>query len=137
MPRIFRTFVGRDRAGDVGGYVYILTDKPRGVLYTGVTSALQRRVSQHRQNLTPGFSSKYQCKSLVWYERHESMTSAIQREKSIKRYRREWKLNLIEGFNPSWDDLFERCYERDNPFRPTFTPRQGVSSEDPRHGGRG
>ena len=98
------------------GYVYMLADKPRGVIYIGVTSDLMGRVSEHKQKLMPGFTSKYGCTTLVWYERHEGIESAIQREKSLKRYRREWKINVIEEFNPTWDDLFLTCYDTDNPF---------------------
>lgn len=63
----------------------------------------------------PGFTSKHHCKSLVWYERHDNIVEAIAREKEMKKWRRAWKLHLIEGFNPEWDDLYETCYERDNP----------------------
>ena len=98
------------------GFVYMLADKPRAVIYIGVTSDLMGRVFEHKQKLMPGFTSQYGCTSLVWYERHEGIESAIRREKSLKRYRREWKINVIEGFNPTWDDLFLTCYDIDNPF---------------------
>ncbi len=99
----------------MSGYVYILASKRNGTLYTGVTSNLQERTRQHRDEETPGFASKNDCKILVWYERHDNIVEAISREKKLKKYRRAWKLNLIEGFNPDWQDLFETCYERDNP----------------------
>ena len=102
------------------GYVYILASRENGTLYVGVTSDLQGRVSEHKQGIKSGFASKYGATNLVWYERHDGIESAIQREKSLKKYRREWKVNLIRAFNPYWDDLFESCYDRDNPFRPTF-----------------
>ena len=86
--------------------VYILTDKPRGTLYIGVTSNLPHRIHQHRQALIPGFTKRYGLNRLVYYERHELMTAAIQREKSLKRYSREWKCNLVERENPHWDDLY-------------------------------
>ena len=86
-----------------------------GTLYVGVTSDLQGRAYEHRTAAKPGFTSTYGCKTLVWYERHDNIIEAIEREKELKKYRRAWKLHLIEGFNPDWDDLYENCYERDNP----------------------
>jgi len=96
----------------------MMSDKPRGVIYTGVTSDLQGRVWEHRNDVYQGFTSKYQAKALVWFERHPNIVLAIKREKSLKRYSRAWKINLIEGFNPSWLDLFERIDELDNEYRP-------------------
>ena len=87
-------------------FVYIVTNKPRGVIYIGVTTDLVRRISEHRQSLIPGFSSKYNCTRLVWYELHEDVRIAIQREKSLKRWYRDWKIALIERENPAWRDLF-------------------------------
>src|SRR5262249_17488926 len=87
--------------------VYIMTDKRYGVLYTGVTSDLIHRVSQHRCGEGSSFTTKYKCARLVWYEVHESMRAAIQRETSLKRYPRQWKINLIEAENPDWLDLWE------------------------------
>ncbi len=87
--------------------VYMMASKRNGTLYTGVTSDLPGRAFQHRQGLSPGFTSRYGCKTLVWYEAHDTMKLAIQCEKTIKRYPRRWKLNLIEGLNPDWDDLYE------------------------------
>ena len=92
-----------------------MASRRNGTIYTGVTSDLQSRVFEHRNELKPGFTSKYGCKILVWYERHDNIVEAIQREKKLKKYRRDWKLELIEGFNPDWNDLFESCLERDNP----------------------
>ena len=86
--------------------VYIMTDRRYGLLYTGVTSDLVRRVSEHRAGEGSAFSTKYNCKTLVWYELHEDMNVAIQREKSIKRYLRQWKITLIEQTNPDWLDLW-------------------------------
>ena len=88
-------------------YVYIMTNKPYGTLYTGVTSDLVKRVWQHREGLADGFTKEHGLKTLVWYERHESMLEAIARDKRIKRWHRDWKVNLIQAMNPSWDDLFE------------------------------
>ena len=90
--------------------VYILASGKHGTLYIGVTSDLIVRVSQHRENLTPGFTSRYGVKRLVWFERHEAIVDAIQREKSLKRYARAWKINLIEADNPNWDDLYESLF---------------------------
>ena len=85
--------------------VYMMTSRPFGPIYIGVTSDLPARVSQHRDGLIEGFTRRYGLKMLVWYERHEVMTEAIQREKSLKRYHRAWKMTLIERANPGWNDL--------------------------------
>lgn len=87
------------------GYVYILASKKNGTLYTGVTSSPSRRLFEHRHDLTPGFTSRYGVKTLVWLEVHDLIVSAIQREKSIKKYPRQWKINLIEAQNPEWADI--------------------------------
>lgn len=85
--------------------VYIMADKKRGTLYIGVTSRLPTRVNEHRDGAVPGFTKRYGLKRLVWYESFELMTNAIQREKSLKRWPRQWKINLIERDNPNWEDL--------------------------------
>jgi putative endonuclease len=87
--------------------VYIVTDRRYGALYTGVTSDLVSRVSQHRVGEACAFTRKYNCTRLVWYEVHSDMRMAIQRETSIKRYARQWKINLIEAMNPDWNDLWD------------------------------
>jgi putative endonuclease len=87
--------------------VYMMTDRRYGVLYTGVTSDLVFRVSQHRSGEGSSFTRTYKCSRLVWYEVHADMRVAIQRETSIKRYPRQWKLNLINGQNPDWIDLWD------------------------------
>ncbi len=87
--------------------VYILASRPRGTLYTGVTSDLCRRLSQHRHGMVDGFTKKYGVKRLVWYEPHGSMESAILREKRIKKWKRRWKIELVMTSNPEWADLFE------------------------------
>ncbi len=79
---------------------------PRGTLYIGVTSDLAQRVWQHRNNLTPGFTSKHRIHRLVWFETHDTMDAAITREKRLKAWRRLWKLQLIESTNPEWHDLY-------------------------------
>jgi putative endonuclease len=91
--------------------VYMMSNRKHGTLYIGVTSDLIQRVSQHRNGDLPGFTKRYGLKRLVWYERHDFMTAAIQREKSMKKYRRDWKINLIENENRHWDDLFPALWE--------------------------
>lgn len=90
-----------------GGYVYIMTNKPFGVLYTGVTASLATRVSQHRAGSGSEFCRKWALQRLVLAEPHDSIEEAIAREKAIKRWKRVWKLRLISERNPNWDDLYE------------------------------
>lgn len=87
--------------------VYILANKPRGTLYTGVTSNLTQRIYQHRKGITGGFSQRYRCKLLVYYELGSSMEGAILREKQIKAGSRNDKIKLIESMNPGWMDLYD------------------------------
>ncbi|UHS62905.1 GIY-YIG nuclease family protein [Agrobacterium vaccinii] len=87
------------------GYVYILASKRNGTLYIGVTKNLSNRLFEHQNELTPGFTSKYGVKTLVWFEDHDLLTTAIMREKTIKKWPRQWKLNLIESTNPDWLDI--------------------------------
>jgi len=87
-------------------YVYILASARNGTLYVGMTSDLAGRVYQHREGLTPGFTSRYAVKMLVWYEDFPSADEAVTAEKRIKRWRRRWKLDLIERMNPRWEDLY-------------------------------
>jgi predicted GIY-YIG superfamily endonuclease len=87
--------------------VYIMANKRHGTLYTGVTSDLSRRVFEHREGLTPGFSLRYGCKRLVFYERYERIVDAIAREKQIKGGSRAKKISLVEAMNPDWSDLYE------------------------------
>ena len=86
--------------------VYILASHRNGTLYTGVTSNLIQRVYQHKEHLVQGFTDTYQVTQLVWYELHETMESAIAREKRLKKWNRQWKLRLIEESNPTWQDLW-------------------------------
>jgi putative endonuclease len=86
--------------------VYILASRENGTLYVGVTSSLLKRVWQHKNNVVEGFTKRYSVHSLVWYELHETMESAITREKAIKEWKRKWKVELIEGMNPHWEDLY-------------------------------
>jgi putative endonuclease len=87
-------------------FVYILCNKRNGTLYTGVTSNLIKRVYEHKNNFVEGFTKKYNIHRLVWYEIHESAEAAITREKQIKKWKRDWKLKLIEETNPSWEELY-------------------------------
>ena len=91
----------------MGGWTYILTNKPCGVLYVGVTADLPARVMQHRAGTGSAFCRRYGLKRLVLAERHDSIEDAIMREKALKAWKRDWKIALIEAANPSWDDLFE------------------------------
>ncbi len=86
--------------------VYILASRPRGVLYIGVTSDLTARVWQHRDGLLDGFTKRYWVKRLVYYELHPSAAEAIAREKRLKHWKRDWKIELIESNNPTWRDLW-------------------------------
>ncbi len=87
--------------------IYIMTNKPNGVLYTGVTSNLVQRIWQHKQAFVAGFTKKYNIKSLVYFELCEDMTSAITREKQIKAGSRKKKIELIQSINPEWNDLYD------------------------------
>jgi len=87
-------------------YVYIMANKPNGTLYVGVTSSLVQRIWQHKNKVIEGFTSKYGVDRLVYYEVHQAVESAIVREKQIKKWRRIWKIELIEKQNPNWKDLY-------------------------------
>ena len=91
-----------------GGWVYIMTNRRNGTLYVGVTSDLARRVGQHREGEVDGFTERYGLKRLVYAEHHDDIRAAIQRETSVKRWPRAWKVNLIITENPEWDDLYDR-----------------------------
>ncbi len=93
--------------------VYIMASGRNGTLYVGVTADLLRRAWQHREGLAEGFTKKYNVKMLVWYELHETMESAISREKAMKKWRREWKLSTIERENPKWVDLWAKILGKD------------------------
>ena len=88
--------------------VYIIASKRNGTLYIGVTSDLVKRIWEHKNNMVEGFTKRYNVHRLVWYELHESMESAIIREKRLKNWKRKWKLELIESRNPKWEDLYHR-----------------------------
>jgi len=108
-------------------FVYILASKPRGTLYIGVTNDVVRRGVQHREGMAEGFTKKYGVKLLVYYEAFDEVLLAIQREKSLKRWPRAWKLNLVERLNPHWHDLLPALTgERDFATQPS-------GNVDPRH----
>ncbi len=88
-------------------YVYIMASKKNGTLYIGVTNDLRRRVWQHKSDVHEGFTKKYGVHSLVWFEATYDIRGAIQREKQMKKWNRQWKINLIERENPEWADLYE------------------------------
>jgi len=87
-------------------YVHLLASRREGTLYLGVTRDLVRRTYQHREKLLPGFTSTYDVRRLVWFEIYDDPTNAIEREKQIKKWRRAWKIELIEKENPDWKDLY-------------------------------
>ena len=87
--------------------VYLLASKRNGTLYVGVTSNLVRRVWEHKQHIVEGFTEKHGVDRLVWYEVHDTIVSAISREKAIKNWKRSWKIKVIEQMNPQWRDLFD------------------------------
>jgi putative endonuclease len=89
-----------------GGWVYIVTNRPNGTLYIGVTSDLVRRAWEHREGVVDGFTKRYGLKRLVFFEQHPSIRAAIQREKNMKHWPRAWKVRLILAQNPAWDDLY-------------------------------
>jgi putative endonuclease len=91
-----------------GGWVYIMTNRPNGTLYVGVTSNLARRIWEHREGVADGITRRYGLKRLVWAERHDTIETAIQREKTIKHWPRAWKVRLILEANPLWEDLYDR-----------------------------
>ncbi len=92
------------------GYVYIMASGRKGTLYLGVTSDLPKRVYEHREGLAAGFSRKYGCKALVWYQAFEDLEAARHRELQMKEWKRAWKLRAIEEMNPNWDDLYDTLF---------------------------
>jgi putative endonuclease len=88
-------------------YVYLMASRRNGTLYLGVTNDLVRRVYQHKTKAIPGFTSRYGVDRLVWFESYDDPTTAITREKELKKWRRAWKIRLIEESNPNWRDLYD------------------------------
>jgi putative endonuclease len=97
----------RRRIMDRQPCVYMLASQRNGTLYIGVTSNLVKRTWEHKSNFVEGFTKMYKVHNLVWYEVHDTIESAIQREKALKKWRRKWKIGMIESFNPEWTDLYE------------------------------
>ena len=91
----------------MAGYVYIVTNKPNGTLYIGVTNDIRRRAWEHREGLFDGFTKRYSLKRLVLVETYEDIRDAIAREKAMKKWRRAWKIEAIANVNPNWADLYE------------------------------
>ena len=87
--------------------VYMMTNRPYGALYIGVSSRFESRLVEHREGYYKGFTKRYGLTRLVWYETHEVMTVAIQRERTMKEWPRQWNINLLERDNPHWDDLYD------------------------------
>jgi putative endonuclease len=87
-------------------YVYLLASRKQGTLYLGVTRDLVRRTHEHQEKILPGFTARYDVRRLVWFEVHDQIVPAIEREKEIKKWRRAWKIALIEENNPDWRDLY-------------------------------
>jgi putative endonuclease len=94
--------------------VYLLASKRNGTLYCGMTSNIIKRICEHKNGLAEGFSKKYKVKTLVYYERHATAENAIKREKQIKEWKRNWKIELIESLNPEWHDLYEHLLKKAN-----------------------
>jgi putative endonuclease len=90
------------------GWVYFMTNRPNGILYTGVTDDLVRRVWEHREGVVDGFTKRYGLKYLVYFEQYDDIRDARQREQNLKHYLRAWKIRLILLNNPSWSDLFQQ-----------------------------
>jgi putative endonuclease len=95
-------------------FVYMLTNTYQNVLYIGFTNNIRRRVYEHKRKLVHGFTSKYNCTKLVWYEQFSDVNLAIAREKQLKTWERSWKNNLIEKFNPEWNDLAANWFLKGN-----------------------
>ena len=92
-------------------FVYILASKKNGVLYIGVTNDLERRIFEHKNKTVKGFTTRYNVDKLMYFEKYSNINEAIKREKQLKKWNRQWKIDLIEEKNPKWNDLSERCDE--------------------------
>ncbi len=110
--------------------VYILANRRNGALYVGVTSNLLQRIYQHREGVNDGFTKRYQINRLIWFESHDRMDSAIEREKRLKKWNRAWKIRLIEDANPDWRDLAV-----DLGFEPIRLKFETSQTRHPREGG--
>ncbi len=117
---------------DVFIAVYMMASRRHGTIYIGVRSKLPSRAYEHREGLIAGFTRKHNVHRLVWYEQHESIVVAIRREKALKKYPREWKINLIERENPFWDDLYPALVgiHRQYPAREVIMGRRDKPGDD-------
>jgi putative endonuclease len=93
-----------------GGFVYIMSNRKHGTLYVGVTADIVRRAYEHRTGCVEGFTRRNGLKRLIWFERHDEIVPAIQREKNIKNWPRAWKVRLVEAMNPDWEDLYPTLF---------------------------
>ena len=107
MPGLVPGIHGLQHGTMRGGWVYIMTNRPNGTLYLGVTSNLTRRAWEHREGVVDGFTKRYGLTRLVYAEPHDYIAAAIQRERTMKHWPRAWKINLIVAHNPEWDDLYQ------------------------------
>ena len=96
------------------GFVYIVTNKRYGTLYTGFTMNLVKRIYEHKNELADGFTKKNNCKNLVWYETHDDFENGLKRERLIKKWHRDWKVEMIERGNPNWHDLYDEVLKKWN-----------------------
>ena len=112
-------------------FVYIVTSKRNGTLYTGVTNDLVRRVAEHKAGLVPGFTKKYKVDKLMWFETHNSIEAAIVREKQIKEWKREWKIDLFRDSNPDWSDLYPGLTRGPSPPAVSSRRKPGPNSPHP------
>ena len=112
VPAIHESVATGHNHGHISGmesaWVYVMTNRPNGTLYTGVTSDLARRAWEHREGVADGFTKRYGLKRLVYVEEHPDIQSAIQREHNMKHWSRKWKVRLILAANPNWEDLYDR-----------------------------
>ena len=107
LPAVAPRLSGRQHRRMAGGWVHIVTNRPNGTLYVGVTADLARRIHEHREGMIEGFTKRYRLTRLVHAEHYDDIREAIRREKAIKGWRRAWKVRLIHASNPDWDDLIE------------------------------
>ena len=106
--------------------VYMMASGQHGTIYIGVTGHFIQRIQQHREGTREGFTRRYRVKRLVWFEMHEGIMTAIQREKSLKKYRRDWKVNLIERENPLWADLYPALMREAGPLSHLQPPERSL-----------
>jgi len=119
------------------GFVHIMANQKNGTIYTGVTSDLLKRVYEHRESLIDGFTKRYACKLLVWFERYDDLEEARRRELQMKEWKRAWKIRLIEEGNLEWDDLYPTLFDPGSAGpgpRPSGSPQRATLRGDPAPG---